>query len=60
MWSPTLLFDLRAYGPEKLSLVTQKGFCNTIGTKRTSGSNLTMSAAEGRTDLPFKWGHFRF
>jgi hypothetical protein len=30
MWSPTLLFDLRAYGPEKLSLVTQKGFCNTI------------------------------
>jgi hypothetical protein len=47
MWSPTLLFDLRAYGPEKLSLVTQKGFCNTIGTKRTSGSNLTMSASEG-------------
>jgi hypothetical protein len=31
MWSPTLLFDRRAYGPEKLSSVTQKDFCNTIG-----------------------------
>jgi hypothetical protein len=27
---PTLLFDRRAYGPEKLSSVTQKDFCNTI------------------------------
>jgi len=30
MWSPTLLFDRRAYGPEKLSSVTQKDFCNSI------------------------------
>jgi hypothetical protein len=35
MWSPTLLFDRRAYGPEKLSSVTQKDFCNTIGAKQT-------------------------
>ncbi|SHH03028.1 hypothetical protein SAMN05444169_5352 [Bradyrhizobium erythrophlei] len=27
------------------------------GTKQTYGSNGTMSASEGRTDLPFKWGH---
>jgi hypothetical protein len=36
MWSPTLLFDRRAYGPEKLSSVTQKDFCNTIDLKQTS------------------------
>ena len=35
-------------------------FCNTIGTKRTCWGHLTMSALEGRTDLPFKPGHFRF
>jgi hypothetical protein len=33
MWSPTLLFDRRAYGPEKLPSVTQKDFCNTIRLK---------------------------
>jgi hypothetical protein len=27
---------------------------------RTCWGNLTMSALEGRTDLPFKPGHFRF
>ena len=31
-----------------------------VGTKRTCGNSLTMSASGGRTDLPFKWGHFRF
>src|SRR4051794_10034895 len=36
MWCPTLLFDRRAYGPEKLSSVTQKDFCNTICQNRTS------------------------
>jgi hypothetical protein len=30
------------------------------GTKPTCGSNRMMSASEGRTDLLFKWGHFRF
>src|SRR5258705_13841412 len=35
MWSPTLLFDRRAYGSEKLSSVTQKDFCNTICHKQT-------------------------
>ena len=30
------------------------------GTFRTCWGNLTMSALEGRTDLPFKRGHFRF
>jgi hypothetical protein len=30
------LFDRRAYGPEKLSSVTQKDFCNTVDPKRTS------------------------
>ena len=29
-WSPTLLFDCRAYGSQNLSPVLQKGFCNTI------------------------------
>jgi hypothetical protein len=33
---------------------------STHGTKRTCGNSLTMSASEGRTDFPFKWGHFRF
>jgi hypothetical protein len=36
MWSPTLLFDRRAYGPEKLSSVTQEDFCNTICQQATS------------------------
>ena len=36
MWSPTLLFDRRAYGPDKLSSVTQKDFCNTICQERKS------------------------
>ncbi len=31
-----------------------------VGTFRTCWGNLTMSALEGRTDLPFKRGHFRF
>jgi DNA-binding response OmpR family regulator len=30
------------------------------GTFRTCWGNLTMSALEGRTDSPFKRGHFRF
>jgi hypothetical protein len=30
MWSPTLLFDRCVYGPEKMSSLTQKDFCNTI------------------------------
>jgi hypothetical protein len=35
MWSPTLLFDRCVYGPEKMSSLTQKDFCNTIGAKQT-------------------------
>jgi hypothetical protein len=31
-----------------------------VGTKRTSLGGLTMSAVEGRTDMPHKRGHFRF
>jgi hypothetical protein len=27
-------------------------FCNNIGTKRTSGTGLTMSVLEGKADLP--------
>jgi hypothetical protein len=34
-WSPTSFFNRRAYGPENLSPVPQKDFCNSIGTKRT-------------------------
>jgi hypothetical protein len=30
-WSPTSIFDRRAYSPENLSSVIQKEFCNTIG-----------------------------
>jgi hypothetical protein len=30
-----------------------------IGAKRTCVAKLTMSAYEGRTDIPFKPGHFR-
>ena len=51
MWSPTLLFDRRAYGPEKLSSVTQKDFCNTIGTKRTSRDVRSLVAIGGRADV---------
>jgi hypothetical protein len=29
-WSPTSLFNRRAYGPENLSPMPQKDFCNTI------------------------------
>src|SRR5260370_37312938 len=29
-WSPTLLFDRRAYGSTNLSRMPQKDFCNTI------------------------------
>jgi hypothetical protein len=29
-WSPTSLFNRRAYGPENLSPTPQKDFCNTI------------------------------
>jgi hypothetical protein len=29
------------------------------GTKRTCRDSLTMSALEGRTDVPFKLSHFR-
>jgi hypothetical protein len=35
-------------------------FCNTIGTKRTCRGRLTMSAPEGKTDVPREPGHFRF
>jgi hypothetical protein len=31
-----------------------------IGTKRKCRGGLPMSAPEGRTDMPFKRGHFRF
>jgi hypothetical protein len=51
MWSPTLLFDRRAYGPEKLSSVMQKDFCNTIGTKRTCHDGLWMSVLGGEADI---------
>ena len=30
-----------------------------FGTKRTCRGGLTTSAVEGRTDMPFKQGHFR-
>jgi hypothetical protein len=30
------------------------------GTKRTWGGSLTMSVVEGRTDMPFQRGDFRF
>jgi hypothetical protein len=30
------------------------------GTKRTWRGGLTMSVVEGRTDMPFQRGHFRF
>jgi hypothetical protein len=30
------------------------------GTKRTRLSGLTMSVVEGRTEMPFQRGHFRF
>jgi hypothetical protein len=30
-----------------------------VGTKQTCGGSLTMSALEGRTDVPFKRSHFR-
>ena len=33
---------------------------STHGTFRTCWGNLTISALEGRADLPFKRGHFRF
>ena len=35
-WSPTSLFDRRAYGSENLRPVPQKDFCNTICQKRKS------------------------
>jgi len=38
------LFDRRAYGPEKLSSVTQKDFCNTIGGRADKGRALPTSA----------------
>jgi hypothetical protein len=31
-----------------------------VGTKRTCRGRLTMSAAEGTTDVPREPGHFRF
>jgi hypothetical protein len=51
MWSPTLLFDRRAYGPEKLSSVTQKDFCNTIGTFETCRRTPRMSVYWGRPEV---------
>jgi hypothetical protein len=33
---------------------------STHGTYQTCWGNLTMSALEGRADLPFKRGHLRF
>ena len=38
-----------------LALVTASCAATDIG-----ANSLTMSASEGRTDFPFKWGHFRF
>jgi hypothetical protein len=35
-WSPTSLFNRRAYGPENLSPMPQKDFCNTICQQRKS------------------------
>jgi hypothetical protein len=35
VWSHTLLFNRRVYGPEKISSPTQKDFCNTICQERT-------------------------
>jgi hypothetical protein len=36
------------------------GLISGFGTLRTCKGSLTMSAPEGRTDLPFMQGHFRF
>jgi hypothetical protein len=35
-------------------------FFNKIGTKRPCPGRLTMSAPEGKTDVPREPGHFRF
>jgi hypothetical protein len=51
MWSPTLLFDRRAYGPEKLPSVTQKDFCNTICQTRTSPLETVRSALHQRAEI---------
>jgi hypothetical protein len=46
-WSPTSFFNRRAYGPENLSPVPQKGFCNSIGTKLTCRAVQRVSADKG-------------
>jgi hypothetical protein len=37
-----------------------KAATSEFGTKRTCRGGLTMSAVEGRTDIPRKRSHFRF
>jgi hypothetical protein len=50
-WSPTSLFNRRAYGLENLRPLPQKDFCNTIGTKRTSSDVRSVVAIGRKADI---------
>src|SRR5258708_1623906 len=60
IWSLTSPRVKRISGSRNFCYSPQKDFCNSIGTKRTCRGGLTMSAVEGRTDIPRKRSHFRF
>jgi hypothetical protein len=60
MWSLTSLRAKRISGSKNFHPSAEKDFFNTIGTKRTCWGRLTMSAPEGKTDVPREPGHFRF
>jgi|ERR1700738_70181 len=45
------LHENRACGPQNFGHLRQNDFCNTIGTKRTSGDVRSSVASEGKADM---------